>query len=99
MGNSDKTGSFEGAVEVYEPLALDGERRLQVDERTVCKFLLIRHNGRVDLVCGPVKEYTYHAMLLDRYCRDNEIAASWVKQREYLEVYDSALEVRGGGWL
>jgi len=96
---SNDTGSPAGLVTLYEPLETDDRQQVQVDERTVCKFMLVRRDGLIDLICGPVKEYRYHAMLLDRYCRDNEIPADWAKRNELLEVYDSELEILGGGWI
>jgi hypothetical protein len=68
-------------------------------DRIVSKFLLIEHMNTLLMLIGEVDEFRYHAQLLDRFCSNRGIAASWVKRDEYLEVYDKSLRIRGGGWM
>lgn len=67
--------------------------------RKVTKFLLVEHLDTLLMLIGDVGEFRYHAQLLDRFCSNREIPAAWIKQNEYLEVYDKSLHIRGGGWM
>lgn len=64
-----------------------------------CKFLLVWDERCLYLLFGPPSEFPYHAFLLDRFCTDHEIPASWVKQPDVVEVHASHIHVRGGGWM
>lgn len=68
-------------------------------ERLICKFLIVDYRSELHLLFGPVKRFTYHAMLLDQYCTDNVIASAWLKRNELLQVLDRQLQVMGGGWM
>jgi hypothetical protein len=63
------------------------------------KFVLITHGDVIVLLIGPVDLYPYHAALVERYCRDNEIPVSWAHKPDLLEIFDRDVHVRGGGQL
>ncbi len=63
------------------------------------KFVLVSHNSICNLVFGPLKEFPYHANLLDRFCDENEIPAGWVHKSDLLEIYDPEVSINGGGWI
>jgi len=64
-----------------------------------CKFLLVSSDDCLYLLFGPLAEFPYHAGLLDRFCKEQQIASSWVKRPDLLEIFDENCEVRGGGYL
>lgn len=96
MGQTDRSRI---GVEAYGVTRASEDGRLALDERLICKFLLVEYNLDLLLLFGPVKTFTYHAMLLDKFCTEHLIAASWQKPRELLEVLDRRLRVKGGGWM
>jgi hypothetical protein len=63
------------------------------------KFVLLTHGDIIVMLMGPVDSFPYHATLVERYCRDNEIPACWVHKPDLLEIFDRDVEVRGGGQL
>jgi len=67
--------------------------------RRACKFMIVQHAGVSSLVYGPVETFRYHALLLDRYCRDQNVASGWVKRPELLDILDGSVVLRGGGWM
>lgn len=69
------------------------------DGSLACKFLLVSNDDCLCLLFGPLSEYPYHAGLLDRFCKERQIASSWVEQPGLLEIFDLNCEVRGGGYL
>ncbi len=69
------------------------------DGRLACKFLLVSSDDCLYLLFGPLAEYPYHAALLDRFCKEQQIASSWIKRPDLLEIFDGGCEVRGGGYL
>ena len=87
---------------VWRPTASMAEGEdgpLVLPDRLICKFLIVESEAELCLLFGPVKIFTYHAMLLDKYCSDHVIASAWIKPRELLQVLDRRLRVLGGGWM
>ncbi len=68
-------------------------------EPIYCKFVVIETAGTRNLIVGPVSEYPYHANLVDRFCSDNLIASSWIQRPDLVRIFDSAVKIRGGGYL
>jgi hypothetical protein len=94
-----ETGKLRVGVEAYGVERTSGNGRFVLSERLICKFLIVAYDAELSLLFGPVKTFTYHAMLLDKYCTENIIAAAWLKPRELLEVLDRRLQTKGGGWM
>lgn len=67
--------------------------------KVTCKFLILDRQGIYHLIVGPVQTYRYHANLLDRFCAERDIAASWAKKPDYVEVFDRSVVLHGGGWM
>jgi hypothetical protein len=67
--------------------------------RQTWKFVVITTEEGAHLVTGPVSIYPYHAHLVDRFCQEREIASSWIKKPDVVEVLDLAVEIRGGGQI
>jgi hypothetical protein len=63
------------------------------------KFLQLEHEKTVIILIGAVSEYPYHASLLERFCRDQQIPSTWIKKPDVLETYDRLLDTLGGGWM
>ncbi|MBN1212991.1 MAG: hypothetical protein JXA92_10470 [candidate division Zixibacteria bacterium] len=63
------------------------------------KFVIMTHRDIAALVMGPVTRYPYHAALLERYCIDNKIPASWAHKPDLLEIFDREVQLKGGGLL
>ena len=66
-------------------------------QKIVGKFIIIRHFGQLTMICGLLREYPYHANLVERYCTDNEVASTWTKRPDVHEIFDSDCAVQGGG--
>ncbi len=68
------------------------------DKRTG-KFMLVEHNGLSILALGHIENYKYHAQILAALCDQREIAASWIRRRELLRIFDPDVSIAGGGWF
>ena len=64
-----------------------------------CKFVILVHDNVLWLVLGRVREFPYHAQLVERFCNLNMIPSHWVKKPDLVEILDHATRVQGGGWL
>jgi hypothetical protein len=64
-----------------------------------CKFVLLALRDESAFVYGPVSRFAYHAALVDRFCAERGIPASWERQPDLVTVLDKQVQVRGGGWL
>ncbi|UCC43086.1 MAG: hypothetical protein JSU65_08000 [Candidatus Zixiibacteriota bacterium] len=69
------------------------------DETCTCKFVLIRVGGVWHLVFGLLREFRYHAALVERFCRLHGIATAWVVEPEQIEIDDRDVELGGGGYI
>ncbi len=67
--------------------------------KLICKFVILEKSGSLSLVMGPVTRFRYHAGLLDHYCREHGIPASWAKKPDLVEIHDSSVVLHGGGWM
>jgi len=74
-------------------------RGLPGTQKVACKFVMIARTGELAFVFGPVRQYPYHAHLVDAYCRCHDIPATWIKKPDVVEIFDDDCVVRGGGWL
>ncbi len=68
-------------------------------ERMSWKFILIETPDALNLVCGPVAEYPYHANLVAQFCDRHQIAASWARKPDIVEIFSAGVHVRGGGHI
>ncbi|MEA3296794.1 MAG: hypothetical protein U9R56_02895 [candidate division Zixibacteria bacterium] len=69
------------------------------DEKTICKFVLVSNNHELYLIFGSVREFPYHANLLDCFCDRYQIPAGWIKDPDMVEIYDPDFAIKGGGWM
>ncbi len=67
--------------------------------RILCKFVLVRMDETVHLVVGPLREFPYHASLVERFCRLHEIASGWEKKPDRYEIFEGDCEILGGGYF
>lgn len=80
----------------------DLERLLSSETDTakiVCKFVIMRNETDLALVLGSVRNFPYHAHLVNAYCDRLGIPAAWVKKPDLIEVLIPDVVVEGGGWL
>ncbi|MGD8922510.1 MAG: hypothetical protein PVH24_04615 [Candidatus Zixiibacteriota bacterium] len=63
-----------------------------------CKFILIRRDEILNFIIGPVASFSYHANLVNHFCREYNIPASWVRRPDTVEIHDFSVRIRGGGW-
>ena len=77
----------------------DGESSGKTNGELACKFMLVWDEKCLFLLFGPPSKFPYHAFLLDRFCSDNQIPSSWVKQPDVVEVHAPHIHIRGGGWM
>jgi hypothetical protein len=69
-------------------------------ETTVtCKFVSLLVESTPHLIVGPVDDFPYHANLIDRFCNERNIASAWEHKPDLVEVYDTNVEIHGGGWM
>ena len=64
-----------------------------------CKFVLIIIGEDPNFVLGPIDKYAYHANLVNAFCEDRDIAASWTHKPDMVEIYDKNVRMAGGGWI
>lgn len=69
------------------------------EDKLVGKFVLISSHDSLTLVLGQLKEFKYHAHIVDRFCRMNQIPSGWRRKPDSVEIYDDKYEVTGGGWI
>lgn len=69
------------------------------EKKNVGKFVLIKADDRLNMIYGPIDEYSYHAELVKRYCDRNSIPSGWLKKPDLYEIYGNSHQIRGGGWL
>lgn len=85
-----------GAVVSYIPealLAIGSSNRPVLE----CKFVLVRRPSLTHLVVGRVRDYKYHAHLIDRFCREQQIPSGRVPGSDTIEIYDAEVRILGGG--
>ncbi len=63
------------------------------------KFVFLLHRDVLTMVAGPIINYPYHATLIDKFCRDNQIPSAWVHKPDLVEIFDPLVQVKGGGHL
>lgn len=69
------------------------------DGRLQCKFVVIADAERLYLVVGPIKEFPYHANLVERFCNGRGILTAWVGKPDLVDILDSTVRIKGGGLL
>lgn len=66
--------------------------------KVLCKFVILKAQGRLVLLWGAVAEFPYHANLVEKYCDRHDIPCSWTNRPTLLELFDSDIKIRGGGY-
>ncbi len=74
-------------------------RSLPTAEKITCKFVIVASENELAFIFGPVRQFRYHANLVDAYCGRRDIPAGWLKKPDIVEVYDVNYVIKGGGWL
>lgn len=69
-----------------------------VSIKILCKFVIMKYQGRLVLLWGLVDEYPYHANLIEQFCDSHDIPRSWANKPTLLELFDSNTQIRGGGY-
>ncbi len=69
------------------------------EQTGTCKFVVIGYDSENHLVFGPVREYPYHANLVEVFCSQNELAGSWERKPDMFNVFEEDVMLRGGGYL
>jgi hypothetical protein len=69
------------------------------DDKRVSKFVVIDNKGELQLVYGPLGDYTYHAGLVERYCEVFDIPSGWIEKPHLYEIYGGACRIKGGGLM
>lgn len=67
--------------------------------KAIGKFILLRHNRRLVFIFGPLSQFSYHAQLLERFCKLEKVPSWWEKRPDQLDYDHRQIEIRGGGWL
>lgn len=62
-----------------------------------CKFVVVRRPSQTHLVIGRVRDYKYHAHLIDRFCREQDIPSGRIPGSDTIEIYDHGVRIEGGG--
>ncbi|MEW6050170.1 MAG: hypothetical protein AB1644_03805 [Candidatus Zixiibacteriota bacterium] len=66
---------------------------------TDCKFVIITNGEQRWFVYGAVKEYPYHANLVERFSVNNHLKYRWHRGKDRVEFSDNGYRVEGGGHL
>ena len=64
-----------------------------------CKFVLLSAINEIILLLGPLREYPYHAKLVEYFCKQYAIPSGWERCPDLYEIYGSPYRVSGGGWF
>ena len=72
-------------------------RNHAVAERQTGKFVQLRKGDLEYLVFSPTSITPYHADILERFCREREIAGVYDKGKKRFDIGDPAWSVIGGG--
>jgi hypothetical protein len=62
-----------------------------------CKFSLIKGPAEIYLIFGPLKVYRYHAQLIYKFCSIYDLACSWIKKLDLVEMHENEFKIKGGG--
>ena len=69
------------------------------DKKKVGKFVIIQSDDVLQLVHGPIDDYSYHADLVKKFCDLNSIPSGWLKKPDLYEIYGNSHHIKGGGWV
>ncbi|RKX26831.1 MAG: hypothetical protein DRP47_07555 [Candidatus Zixiibacteriota bacterium] len=64
-----------------------------------CKFVLIDAPDEVAMVFGTIEEFPYHATLVDRFCKQRQLACEWIKRPDLVELFEPDYDILGGGYM
>ena len=64
-----------------------------------CKFVLISDASEINFLFGPLREFNYHAKLVEHFCTQYAIPSVWSHKPDLFEMYNTSFRVNGGGWL
>ncbi|MDF1544490.1 MAG: hypothetical protein P1R58_05240 [bacterium] len=67
--------------------------------KLICKFVLLNNGRGANLVFGPLDNFPYHANLVDQFCIENNIAATWERKPDLVAILQEDWLVQGGGWM
>jgi hypothetical protein len=70
------------------------------DSIQVAKFILIKKEDEVCLMFGLLKQFPYHAILVEHYCAVEKIeTGTWEVKPDFYDVNNSRIKIKGGGWV
>lgn len=65
-----------------------------------CKFVLLSSSDdELILIFGPLREFSYHAKLIEYFCDQYNIHAGWTRRPDLFEIFSSQYKINGGGWF
>ncbi len=91
MSDERRRVLFYGESDVLSPASSAG--------KFTCKFVVTSMADKLYLLIGPLSDYPYHAALLDRFCREQNIPSEWAQRPDLLELLDEDSKVCGGGYM
>ena len=62
-----------------------------------CKFVIVTTKDEISLVFGSLKDYPYHANLVERFCATHNIPSGWEHRPDVYALYVKGVRTHGGG--
>lgn len=76
-----------------------GESHENPEQSAISKFVIFSFDDRLIFVYGSVKEFSYHAGLVKRFCDISGIPSGWIRKPDLYGIYADSYRLRGGGWM
>ena len=85
-------------VKYFEP-ADNQDTNKEIVSDIFCKFMIIINDGTAFFVIGDLSKFPYHANIVDRFCSDRDIPATWKRRPDVLEILCRETKLKGGGLI
>jgi len=85
--------------EVVKYFEVAGNKDKDIASAIFCKFMIIINNGTAFFVIGNLPKFSYHADIVDRFCSDRDIPATWTRKPDVVEIFSKETQLKGGGLI
>ena len=68
-------------------------------KKHIGKFILIQSDSATTLIFGLLRQYPYHANLVEQFCTMHEVPSAWEHKPDQYVIFDNEYRIRGGGYF
>ena len=68
-------------------------------KRSASKFVILDNTDNLILITGKIDKFPYHALLVEWYCKEYDLAFSWSHKPDLLEIFEKDYSICGGGYV